>query len=69
VVDFSKEYKPESKVVLDIPTALAFFLRDPELTKKLVGEKIARLVTRWNDTYETGEPEVKKSIFLWVKFI
>ena len=49
--DFSKEYKPESKIVMDIPTALNFFLRAPDFTQKMVGEKIGRLVKEWNRTY------------------
>ncbi len=52
-VDSSKEYKPDSKVIFDIPTAVAFFGADPTETKAIISEKVRSLVKAWNKTYES----------------
>jgi len=51
-VDSSKEYKPDTKIIFDIPTAIAFFATDPAETKSTVGEKVRALVKAWNKAYE-----------------
>lgn len=53
VVDHSKDYSPESKVVLDVPTAWVFFGKDGRKTARLVGDMVRRLVKQWNDRYAT----------------
>ena len=47
-VDSSKEYKPDTKIIFDIPSAITFFGTDPNETKKIVGEKVRALVNAWN---------------------
>jgi hypothetical protein len=62
-VDSSKEYKPDSKVIFDIPTAVAFFGADPTETKAIISEKVRRLVKAWNKTYES-----KINVRIYVSF-
>ena len=52
IIDLSKDYKPTSKIVLDIPTALHFFFLNPALTKQKIGTEVRRLVKAWNAEYE-----------------
>jgi hypothetical protein len=54
VSDGSVQYAPESKIVVDIPTAVNFF-GDPESVKSVVGEKVRDLVKRWNEKYSRGK--------------
>ena len=51
-VDGSKEYKPDTKIIFDIPSAVSFFGLNPQETKSIVGEKVRALVKAWNDRYE-----------------
>lgn len=51
VLDYSKTYSPESKVVLDIPTAWIFFGQDPAKTLQAVGQMVRQLTTKWNQKY------------------
>ena len=56
--DGSKEYSPESKTLLDIPTFLAFF-GDLESTKSIVGTYVRGLCDKWNKQY-LDKPQVGK---------
>jgi hypothetical protein len=58
IIDLSKEYKPTSKIIIDVPTALNFFGLDPGLTKQKVGAEVRRLVKAWNAEYEE-KPNVR----------
>ena len=64
--DLSKAYKPESKIVLDIPTALTFLACDQDFTVQMVGDKVRNLVAEWNKVYE-GLKGV--SFFLYLFFV
>ena len=57
VKDGSKSYSPESKVIVDIPTALAFF-GDLTSTKTIVGEYIHKICNQWNSDY-VDKPQVR----------
>jgi hypothetical protein len=63
ISDWSKDYKPESKIVLDIPTALNFFSKSPDFTKKMVGDKVRTLIKKWNDKF-AGNKEVYTQDFI-----
>lgn len=51
VSDWSKEYKPESKIIMDIPSALNFFLINVQHTKNCIAFKTRALIKEWNETY------------------
>jgi hypothetical protein len=55
VLDTSKQYRPVSFSLLDLPAAVAFFKDDPAATKRLLVERTHELVDRWNEKY-TGVP-------------
>lgn len=57
VVDNSREYCPESKTILDIPTAYRFF-SDPDSTKRIVLESARNIVEKWNELYYEKNGEV-----------
>ena len=52
IIDMSKDYKPSSKIVFDIPTALNFFCLNPTMTKQKIRTEVHRLVKAWNAEYE-----------------
>ena len=58
VSDWSKEYKPESKIIMDIPSALNFFLINVEHTRNCISLKTRALIKEWNDTYVGQSLEV-----------
>ena len=64
VSDWSKEYKPESKIVIDIPSALNFFLINIEHTKKCIAAKTRELVKEWNNTYFAQDLDVSVVILV-----
>jgi len=47
----SSPWHPESKIIIDIPTALSFFLDHREHTKKKVAKMAQKLVDAWNEAY------------------
>jgi len=49
--DGTKAYRPESQIVMDVPTAWAFFGARPDDTLQKVGEVTRNLVRRWNEDY------------------
>jgi hypothetical protein len=51
-IDNSKDYKPDTKIIFDIPSAITFFSLDPQRTKEIVGRKVRHLVKAWNLQYE-----------------
>lgn len=51
VKDGSKSYTPESKIVMDLPTAWAFFGLNPTETQSVVQEKVRLLCKSWNEQY------------------
>jgi hypothetical protein len=51
LIDWSTPWHPESKIIIDIPTALSFFLDHREHTKKKVTKMAQRLVDAWNEAY------------------
>jgi len=57
IIDLSKDYKPSSKIILDIPTAINFFHLNPGQTKQRIGSDVRNLVAAWNAEYE-GKPNV-----------
>jgi hypothetical protein len=64
VSDWSKSYKPESKILMDIPSALNFFLRDPKYTLETVRQRLQAFVDLWNSTYsELSDKPDKKTLF------
>ena len=64
VVDWSKSYKPESKSLLDVPSALNFFLRDTRYTLEVVEQRLREYVNLWNVTYsEAAEKQDKQTLF------
>jgi hypothetical protein len=50
IIDSSKDYAPESKVIFDIPTAVNFFSR-AEMTKAILGSKARDLLKKWNKEF------------------
>lgn len=58
IKDDSKSYSPESKIILDIPTTIAFF-GDLNSSKQIVGEYIHKICDRWNSQY-LEKPQVIK---------
>ena len=65
VSDWSKEYKPESKIVIDIPSALNFFLININHTKKCIASKTRELVKEWNDAFFGRDLEVSVVILVF----
>lgn len=57
VVDDSKEYRPMSKCVLDIPTAVNFF-GYPDVAIEKIGSSVRRMAGGWNAKY-AGKQEVR----------
>jgi len=68
IIDLSKDYKPTSKIVLDIPTALNFFHLNPAMTKQKVGEEVRKLVKSWNAEY-AEKANVSRGFFLLCKAV
>ena len=68
-VDSSKEYKPDTKILFDIPSAVSFFGLNPMETKKIVGEKVRTLVKAWNHLYEKKKNVIFKNEFFNKLFI
>lgn len=58
VSDWSKDYHPESKIIIDIPSGLNFFLKNADFTRDVVAAKVKDLVQRWNDRYYKKDAEV-----------
>ena len=52
IVDMSKDYKPSSKIIFDIPTAMNFFHLKPQMTKQKIRAEVQRMVIAWNAEYE-----------------
>ena len=52
IIDWSVAYHPESKILMDIETALNFFYDSREATKLRVGNMTRALVSAWNKKYE-----------------
>jgi len=50
-LDATKHYLPDSCTILDLPTSFAFFAGDPQATLRIVGEKVAKLLERWNEKF------------------
>ncbi len=46
LIDWSVPWHPESKIIIDIPTAVTFFLEKKEHTKRKVTEMSQKLVRR-----------------------
>ena len=56
VNDGSKDYSPESKTIIDIPTLAAFFGK-LDTTKGIVGEYVRGICENWNKKY-LDKPQV-----------
>lgn len=64
IIDWSVGYRPETKTLLDIDTALNFFLVAREATKLRIGNMARSLVAAWNKKYSgTTSVSKKKSLF------
>jgi hypothetical protein len=66
--DISKQYAPQYQTVVDIPTALEFFGRNPAETRARICAKVHRLVDAWNAKFVlggggSGGPKKKVAIF------
>jgi hypothetical protein len=51
LIDWSSSWHPESKIIMDIPTAVAFFYEKKEHTRKKVLRMSQQLVDAWNEMY------------------
>ena len=61
--DDSKTYSPESQVVFDIPTAVAFFGQDARAaTLERVHQMAQTLVTEWNKHFAATNPKVSSRL-------
>jgi hypothetical protein len=60
ISDWSKEYKPESKILMDIPSALNFFHKDPKFTLSMITSKVEKLANGWNSVFYKTDKEVGK---------
>ena len=58
ISDWSKEYKPESKILMDIPSALNFFHKDPKFTLSMITSKVEKLANGWNSVFYKTDKEV-----------
>ena len=68
LIDWSVNYHPESKTLMDIDTALNFFHEGREATKLRVGNMARALVGAWNRKYEgTSTVNIFINIFLQKK--
>ena len=68
ISDWSKEYKPESKILMDIPSALNFFHKDPKFTLSMITSKVEKLANGWNSVFYKTDKEVgKQTSFLYKK--
>jgi hypothetical protein len=68
LIDWSSPWHPESKIIIDIPTALSFFLDHREHTKKKVAKMAQKLVDAWNEAY-AGTKNVIFSLLFFNKGI
>ena len=48
--DGSVDYTPETKIIIDVPSALNFFA-DPDANKSFIGDQVKDSVNRWNKKY------------------
>ena len=74
ISDFSKDYHPESKIIMDIPAALNFFLKDPPFTRNLIKTKVEQLTSAWNKKFYQTDATVNLlttvfNFFLFFVFI
>lgn len=53
--DSSKEYSPESQIIIDVPTAVAFFGNADNRTLETIHERVQSLVSEWNSLFCTDE--------------
>ena len=64
IIDWSIAYRPESKTLMDLDTALNFFLVARDATKLRIGNMARSLVAAWNKKYAgTTSVSKKKSLF------
>lgn len=67
ISDWSKDYHPESKIIMDIPAALNFFLKDPAFTRELIRTKIDKLASAWNKKFYQTDATVRiTQIYLYL---
>ena len=67
VRDRSMGYERFNQIVIDIPTAFAFFGEDPSETNDLVGQLVRTVVTSWNNTHKSlvrSSSVEKKHLFI-----
>ena len=58
--DESKTYAPESQIVIDVPTAIAFFGSDgKDSTLELIHGRVKSLVEEWNAQYAGDNAVIK----------
>lgn len=62
IIDWSVAYHPESKIIMDVDTALNFFYDSREATKLRIGNMTRALVAAWNKKYEGTSTVRKKKI-------
>ena len=62
IADYSKDYHPESKIIMDIPAALNFFLKDPQFTRNLIKTKVDQLASAWNKKFYQTDATVYLSV-------
>ena len=69
IIDDSKEYRPTSKTIIDVPTAINFFAR-PGIALEKIGISVRRMMAQWNEKY-AGSQEVKIESFVIIalKFV
>ena len=56
VTDESKDYRPVSKIIMDIPTGLNFF-GQPQIALQKIGATVRKMMDAWNAKYQ-GKTEV-----------
>ncbi len=66
ISDWSKDYHPESKIIMDIPGALNFFLKDPIFTRDLIKAKVEKMSAAWNKAFYQTDSTVRIPIFIWI---
>jgi hypothetical protein len=64
VNDVSKMYAPQYQTIIDIPTALELFGRNPQETRARVCSKVHKLVEAWNTRFihNGGDKGGKKKV-------
>jgi hypothetical protein len=66
-MDWSLPWRPESKFLMDIPTALNFFYEHRYRTKQRIGEMARKLVAAWNKMYYGSKTVIRLDLLVFKK--